>query len=95
MKPSHLVIIIIAVGLGVGVWSLVGQYQNLQGQVLTTTVQQENVVNEKECSKLSEMEANKCFQRLAIIKRDEDICENISKTSLVRECKRELEFYPY
>ena len=95
MKSSHIVILIIIIGLGVGVWSLTGQYNNLQGQLLRTTVQEENVTNENDCAKLAEDEANKCYQRLSIEKQDEGICEKISKQSLIKVCKRELEFYPY
>lgn len=67
---------------------------NLRGQVLDTPSTTMSPTTTDACLLLAETAANDCLLQLAIIKKDDSICDSISKASQRIVCQREVELTP-
>lgn len=47
-----------------------------------------------DCKKLSEVVANKCYLKLALLEKDDSYCDQISRMIDKRKCEREVQLAP-
>ncbi len=91
--PSYLIVGMVLIVVGSSAYLINGQ--QLQTQVLNQVPPvAEEITETDDCEKLSQNAANNCYMRLAVEKKDESICTEMSKATLIAKCEREVELAP-
>ncbi len=70
------------------------QGQSLLSQLLGTSPSTDEVIVKDDighCKSFSEAAANQCLMQLAINENDTSICDEITKSTEITECRREVE----
>ena len=94
-KKSVVIIIIFIIVVSWAALTVVRNANLLQSQVLgnpSLNVAQPQDI--ETCQLLAEIAANDCLLQLAIRKKDDSICDSISKPSQQTTCQREVELTP-
>lgn len=77
-----------------GIFFLIQRSVSLKSQLITEpspVVSEKPVIDTSSCERLSEDQANECYERFALNEKDEELCEKITKYSRRKECEREVE----